>query len=276
MPKNNGPVRWQAHRGGGAHEAPDNTMAANRYAWGLGGIPEADLRTTRDGVIVCLHDETPARTTDAPDDRKDRPVSELRFEEIRAWDAGVKFNASFRGEKVPSLEEAFAEMRGRPERMMYLDLKQVDLRRLGELIEAYGVNDQVIFTHHVQSNCKQMKALAARVRSMLWIGGSAERIERTFREALHSAFDGLDQVQLHLNERPEGAGAGGWRYALEPEFLRGALQATASHGVDLEVLPFAFDDESLHALLDLGIRWYATDEPSRFVRSVRAWSGDAM
>ncbi|MBN2356841.1 hypothetical protein JXO59_12065, partial [candidate division KSB1 bacterium] len=67
-------VYWQAHRGGGAQDAPDNTMAAFLYAWSLGGIPEADLRTTRDSVIICLHDATLGRTTDAAAEIASLPV----------------------------------------------------------------------------------------------------------------------------------------------------------------------------------------------------------
>lgn len=260
-------VFWQAHRGGGAYEAPDNTMGANRYAWGLGGIPEADIRTTRDGVIVCLHDATLARTTTAPDSVKDRPITELTFAEIRQWDAGVKFAESFKGERIPSLEEMFMEMKGRPERMAYLDLKEVDLTRLGELIDRYEVNEQIIFTHNVQDNCERMKEIAAGVKSMLWIGGAPEKIEQSFRKASESGFRGLDQVQLHLN----ASDAADWPYALNEAFLRAALEETATAGIDLEVLPFAFDERSIHRLLDLGLRWFATDEPAKFVQSVKSW-----
>ncbi|CAM3420339.1 glycerophosphodiester phosphodiesterase [Marinicrinis lubricantis] len=262
-------IWWQAHRGGGAHEAPDNTMAANRYTWALGGIPEADLRTTKDGVIICLHDDTLARTTTAPSSIKDTSASDLTFDEIRPWDAGLKFDDRFRGETVPSLQDVFAEMSGRPERMMYLDLKQVDLVQLGKLIDQYGVNRQVIFTHHLQDNCRRMKQIASDVRSMLWIGGKAEQIKEKFELARRSSFDGLDQVQLHLNllNDPQGD----WRYTLEPEFLEYALQVTSSCGIELEVLPFSFDERSIHLLLQLGIQWFATDEPSLFVTYVRSW-----
>ena len=261
-------VYWQAHRGGGAHEAPDNTMGANRYAWGLGGIPEADIRSTKDGVIICLHDRTLARTTNAPDEIKDVPVSELTFEEIRRWDAGVKFSESFAGEKVPSLEEMFAEMKGNPDRLAYLDLKEVDLRALGELIDRYGVNGQVIFTHKIQDNCRSMKQIARGVRTMQWIGGNPEQIRGTYLQLVENGFDGLDQIQFHLHSDPSG---GDWPYALKAEFLREALAVTKEAGVDFEVLPFAFDEDSIRMLLDIGIRWYATDEPARFLECVKKW-----
>jgi len=44
-----------------------------------------------------------------------------------------------------------------------------------------------------------------------------------------------------------------------------------SKGAPLEIPPFEFDDASVHNLLDLGIRWYATDYPKRFSESVKRW-----
>jgi len=260
-------IYWQAHRGGGAYEAPDNTMGANRYAWSLGGIPEADIRTTKDGVIVCLHDATPARTTTAPADVSHLPISEFTFDEISAWDAGVKFDEKFRGETIPALREMFEEMKGRPERLVYLDLKQVDLEQLGKLIDEYGINKQVIFTHNIQENCKSMKRIASGVRTMLWIGGSPERIMETYRQARDSGFEGLDQIQFHI----KAGGDEGWPFQLEKPFLREALSETLTAGVDLEALPFTFDGKSMDLLLNLGIRWYATDEPARFLECVQSW-----
>lgn len=265
-------IYWQAHRGGGAYDRPDNTMVANRYAWELGGIPEADIHSTKDGVIVCLHDETPARTTNAPDAVKDRPISEFTFAETQEWDAGTYFDEAYRGERIPSLEEAFAEMKGRPERLMYLDLKEVNLAELGQLIDRYEVNGQVIFTHNIQENCRKMKEIAPGVRSMLWVGGNAEQIMEKFRAAAATGFDGLDQVQLHLKSNH---GSADWRFDLEPAFLQEALAVTRDYGVDLELFPFKFDEASLHMLLDLGIQWYATDEPAKFLEGLESWKGSA-
>lgn len=262
-------IYWQAHRGGGAHEAPDNTMAANKYAWELGGIPEADIRETKDGVIISLHDETPARTTTAPDIVKNRSITSFNFDEIRQWDAGIKFAERFKGEKIPSVEEIFTEMQSNPERMVYLDLKEINLKKLGALIDNYGVNNQVLFAHCIQDNCIRMKEIATGVRTMLWIGGKAEDIKEKFRTARHSNFKGLDQVQFHLNgfrcENPE------WPYEIDLEFIKEALEIAKEADIDLEVLPFKFDKHSISTLLDAGIRWFATDEPERFMECVNSW-----
>ena len=53
-----------AHRGASAY-APENTVPAFQLAADQGAtFVEFDLRLTRDGQIVCLHDETLERTTD--------------------------------------------------------------------------------------------------------------------------------------------------------------------------------------------------------------------
>src|SRR5438309_9548772 len=50
----------QAHRGAG-ELAEENTLEAFQLGWKLGCVPESDLRTTRDGVIVAFHDDNFSR-----------------------------------------------------------------------------------------------------------------------------------------------------------------------------------------------------------------------
>jgi len=265
-------VRFQAHRGG-LREVPENTLAACRYAWGLGGIPEVDICTTSDGKIICLHDSTLARTTDAPDRLRNTPVKELTFDETRKWDCGRWFDPRFEGERVPSLREVFTEMHGHPERQVYLDLKKIDLGQLAGLITEYDVAEQVIFCHCVQQNCITLRELTPKVRTMLWIGDKPDEIMRKFEAAFATGFKGLDQVQLHLNAAAPATDSEGFLgYALDEPFIADALERTAAAGIDLEVLPFEFTETTIAGLLDLGVRWYATDEPKRFTACVNQWT----
>lgn len=67
-----------AHRGG-AHEAPENTLAAFRHAWELGfRYFESDVRVTSDGVALAFHDATLDRTTDAHGLVRDHSEAQLR------------------------------------------------------------------------------------------------------------------------------------------------------------------------------------------------------
>lgn len=263
-PSASDPVHFQAHRGG-VLEMPENTLAAYRYTWDLGGIPEVDICSTADHVIICLHDDTLKRTTNA-DTNADVPVSRLTFEEIRRWDAGVRFNAQYAGEKVPALEEVFQEMAARPTAEVYLDLKNVDLDQLGAMITKYDVAKRIIFCHNKVESCRKMRAIVPGLRTMLWIGGKVDEIQAKFRAAAADKFEGLDQVQIHLH--PDTASPDAVRYLMPDTFVQEALKLTQEQKRDLEVLLIKFDAGSVSHLLDLGIRWFATDEPKRFMDCV--------
>ena len=90
-----------AHRGDQAC-APENTLAAFRSAVEKSApMIEFDVQATHDGRLVIMHDPTVDRTTNGKG-----KVSELSFAEIRALDAGSWFKPRFKGEQVPTLEEA--------------------------------------------------------------------------------------------------------------------------------------------------------------------------
>ncbi|MBM3199811.1 hypothetical protein FJZ53_02650 [Candidatus Woesearchaeota archaeon] len=81
------------HRGAAYYE-PENTLRSFKRALELGvDFVELDVRQTKDGVIVVLHDATVNRTTNGKGYLRNYSFSDLRF-----LDAG-------KGEKVPSLEE---------------------------------------------------------------------------------------------------------------------------------------------------------------------------
>jgi len=95
-----------AHRGDSAN-FPENTLPAFTAARRLGvAMQEFDVRSTRDGTLVCLHDDTFDRTTDAaavlgPGAR----VEQATFAEIRQLDAGLWFGDKHRGTQIPALGE---------------------------------------------------------------------------------------------------------------------------------------------------------------------------
>lgn len=118
-----------AHRGARAH-APENTLAAARLAHAEGShMWELDTGYTRDKHLIVIHDDSLARTTDVstrPEfaDRAPWHIFDFTLEEIRSLDAGGWFCTAdpfgmieagevspamldaYRGEKIPTLEEA--------------------------------------------------------------------------------------------------------------------------------------------------------------------------
>src|SRR5512138_1889134 len=72
----------QAHRGAG-NLAPENTLEAFELGWKLGAIPEADLRTTKDGVIVAFHDANFKRVVKgASPELQKKGVADISFAEL--------------------------------------------------------------------------------------------------------------------------------------------------------------------------------------------------
>ncbi len=287
MPINfdNGKVYWQAHRGGGGHEMPDNTLASVEYGWALGGIPEIDMRLTVDHELVCLHDDTLARTTDAPPAVANVHVGTLSLAEIQRHDAGGRFHPRFKGQKVPALREVLAAMRGCPDRLIYADLKNYDseqfpllLAEFARLAAEFGVAPQIIACScDYALNCRLKESIPG-LNTMHWIGYWGDGDPATEKLAIFNAlaemtFAKVDQVQLHLDYTVWADGS--WRFDLTPELLRTALAATGRRGVALQVFPWNFDEPAIHALLDLGLRHFATDEPARFKQALAAWPGQS-
>jgi len=106
-----------AHRGSSI-DRPENTLASCRRAIEVGAtVTETDIRTTRDGVLVCLHDADLDRTTN--DKGK---VSEKTLAELREMDAGSWFKPEFKTERIPTLREFLEVGKGKIDVM--LDLKE--------------------------------------------------------------------------------------------------------------------------------------------------------
>jgi glycerophosphoryl diester phosphodiesterase len=109
------PTLHIAHRGG-AGLAPENTMAAFRNAVAFRtDMLELDLQVTGDGVLVCSHDDTLERCTDA-----EGPLDGRTFAELAGIDAGYRFTPDggqtfpFRGQglRVPALREVLEAFPG--------------------------------------------------------------------------------------------------------------------------------------------------------------------
>jgi len=101
------PLRF-AHRGASTR-APENTLAAFEEAIRLGvDAIELDVHLSADGVPVVLHDDTVDRTTDGRG-----AVASLTLAALKRLDAGAWFSPRFRGERIPTLEEALVCAQGR-------------------------------------------------------------------------------------------------------------------------------------------------------------------
>ncbi|MFL2865897.1 MAG: glycerophosphodiester phosphodiesterase [Pirellulaceae bacterium] len=94
-----------AHRGASLSH-PENTIAAFKEAIRLGAhMIELDLALTKDNKIVVLHDSTIDRTTNGSGDIKDWTLKDLK-----QLDAGSFKGPRFKGEQIPTFQEALSIM----------------------------------------------------------------------------------------------------------------------------------------------------------------------
>lgn len=166
-----------AHRGLLRH-APENTLANFRACLELRLGFEFDVQATKDGHLVCIHDNAVDRTTNG----KGR-VAELPLAALRALDAGSWFDPGFTGEKVPTVEEVFrlvADHR-QSSALIAVDLKDAQVaHEVVRLAEKHGVLDRLLFiggTISDPSARQEIRRASARAHTAA-LAGSDEEFSR--------------------------------------------------------------------------------------------------
>ena len=92
-----------AHRGA-SHDAPENTLAAFKLGWQQrADAVELDIWLTKDGKLVVCHDADTKRTTGTA-----AKIPESTLADLRALDAGAWKAPQWKGELLPTLDEALA------------------------------------------------------------------------------------------------------------------------------------------------------------------------
>lgn len=257
------PIRANiAHRGASAY-APENTRAAFVRAAQQGAdYVELDVRQTRDGHVVVLHDATLARTTNVGERFPGRTllgVEAFTRAEIETLDAGAWFAANgaeqrpFAGERVLLLDEAIglAEAHNvglwieiKPE-AVYPDLEE---RVAGVLAEhgwaAAGPKRLVVQSFSVAS-VQKMGRIAPGIARLQLVGGT-DPLEPAALDAIRDYAHGLAPA----------------RALATPELVRSA------HARNLCVYPWTFRGPDPAALetemrraLDAGADGLITDNP---------------
>ena len=138
-PKNEN-VYVVAHRG--AHvDIPENTLAAYKKAVELGcDFVEIDLRKTKDGKFVSVHNSTLDSYTGGKFTGK---VNDYTLSELKAMNIGQRIGPEWENEKIPTFEEILQLCRGQIG--IYLDLKEPDVKAQIEIIKRYGMERNIIW-----------------------------------------------------------------------------------------------------------------------------------
>jgi glycerophosphoryl diester phosphodiesterase len=149
-----------AHHRGAARYAPENTLESFRKALALGAdYVEFDLRTTRDGAFVLLHDGSLDRTTSGWGTVRQRTAAE-----VVTLDAGSWFGRPFAGTRVPTLD-AFLEAATPAGVWLYVDAKDIAPEALAGVLSRHGLSDRVVVYQGV-AYLEKLKSVAPTLRRM--------------------------------------------------------------------------------------------------------------
>ena len=157
-----------AHRGGGSL-APENTLAAIRLGQSLGyTAAEFDVKLSRDGVAMLLHDDTLERTTSGKGE-----AGVLDWAALAALDAGAWHSAEHRGEGVARFDAAVQLLKSRGT-MAHVEIKPSPGRE------------------------KETGAHVAALCAEFWKGAAVAPLLSSF------SFEALSAAQLMAPELPRG------------------------------------------------------------------------
>lgn len=227
-----------AHRGGagyGPNVGIENTVRAFATALDLGyRYLETDVRATRDGVAVVVHDDALDRLCGVP-----ARVSGLTWEELSRLRVGGR-------EPLPHLAEVLAAF---PHARLNIDVKSDDaVQPTLQAIRAAGASHRVCLATFSDTRIRRIRALAG--------------------PAVATACSSGEVALLRLGPivRLRAMAAGGGAVAAQvPRRSRGVTVANGSlirhaHQLGLQVHVWTVDDtETMRAMLDLGVDGLITD-----------------
>lgn len=248
-----------AHQGGDGLR-PGNTLAAFQNATDLGvDVLEMDIHSSRDGVLVIIHDATIDRTTNGSG-----PVLEFTFEELQAFDAGYHWptlaeesereDRPFRdqGITIPSLESVFQTF---PDMPMVIEIKQKEpsiTKPFCDLIIRYDMNDQVLVASFHRETITEFREVCPGIAT----SGVENEIRNFFVLNLLFLSD-IYQSPTEAFQVPEEFGP---LTVITPRFVRNAQH----HNLDVHVWTIN-SEERMRRMIDAGVDGIITDYPDLLI-----------
>jgi glycerophosphoryl diester phosphodiesterase len=235
---------------------------------------EQDLAVTKDGALICLHDDSLERTTNVAQlfpDRKPWLAVDFTLAEIKQLDAGAWFDPRFAGERIPTWEEAVAFVGDRAG--LYPELKSPPLYR------ARGIDMNAIFVaslRRLQLDAAPRERLIVQSFDDVVLRELTTMLPELARTFLIEGRDGARWLT------PEGLGEiAAFATGIGPtkRLLDGKPElVAAAHEAGLTVTPYTFTSrgaatrfadvgaEMRYYLTDLDVDALFTDNPDRFPR----------
>lgn len=205
------------------------------------------------------------------------------WKDIRDVDTGSYLGAEYATTRIATMEAVFAAMKGRPERLLYMDEKGAPPELIAELANKFGVIEQTYYCSSKWQLIPRWRKVSPKGRSMVWLGNFPKDnepenivkteafVQRRLDEMAASGFDGIDQVQIHVRtdlakEDP---------FCPSTPFLKRAVALLHKHGVSAQTVTWTEGtNEEVHKKLwDIGFDHFTSDYPeflSKFAETIRA------
>ncbi len=205
-----------AHRGA-SYEAPENTLAAFRLAWkqNADGI-EGDFFLSRDGQVVCIHDDTTGRTADVNLNVADSTLAQLKQLDVGTWK-----NKRFAGEKIPTLEEVIETVPDGKRIVIELKIGPEIVAPMKQILDASTLKpEQILVISFNQKTIAESKRLLPQIKAH-WLTGyqpddnvgpwtpSAETIVQTIKQIKADGLGSHGRRPVFNNEFVETLKSGG-------------------------------------------------------------------
>ncbi len=172
------------HRGA-PMAAPENTLLSFKRAVDLGvDWIEFDLRESKDGVLVVIHDETVDRTTNGKG-----KVSEMTFEQLQRLDAGD-------GQKIPSLQQVIDFARGKVKMDMEIKVKGIEEDVLDAILRN-GLAGKCMVSSFIYGSIKTVHEINSSVPTAAIMSKLPEDIEK----CLDTLFDDVNTRIMMISKK---------------------------------------------------------------------------
>ena len=248
-----------AHRGGPSL-GPESTLYTFRKAVKLGvDVLEMDVRSTRDGQLIILHDDTVSRTTNATGPAQNYTLVDLKkLDAAHRWspDNGQTFPLRNKGVQIPTLPEVFEAF---PQTKLNLEIKEArssTIQSLCRLIRDHQMTSNVVVASFDTDSLKEFRRLCPQVATSA--GASEARLffglQKAYLEAAYSPVVQVLQV-------PEALGD---LRIVNKRFI------DAAHARNMRVQVWLANDvTSMQRLLELGVDGIMTDYPQRLMEVLK-------
>ena len=234
-------VQILAHRGGAAGRFPENSVPAFLAGTAAGAdVLELDVRLSRDGRVVVIHDERIDRVC-----RGSGEVSALTLSELQRYPMRDGTGSVHDGCRISSLDEVLTRC---PEARFNIDLKTSDpllARSVYELLGRHGALPRTTVASFLAQGLEYFRTIAPDVRTSAHPG--------EVKALLYARFvGGAVETRAQAAQIPR-------RYGVLPLATRGFVRFLHKHGIAVDVWTLN-DRRSIRAAVRAGVDGIVTDD----------------